>query len=353
MSTLALTVANDIANALLKHFARGKVLQQTTQDKPLLAFLSAGKKEFPGGASYVSDPVQGAFLSDQGNVALNGGNFFQGYQEDDSLSFGQAANILRAEAKWYEVHAGLVITWTELKKDGITITDGGGKSEHSDIALDRLTSLMENRLDDYAESWSRAMNTMLWNNGAQDSKQIPGITALLPETTDTGTTMGLSRVTYPWWRHRAALGIVASAGNQTLSKRLRSEQRPLRRFGGQPNKFLCGSAFLDGLELEIAEKGIYTQEGFARGATDVGIADISLRGVGKFEYDPTLDDFGLAKYCFEIDSRRIRLRPMQKEWNKVVTPERPYQYMVFLKSMTSTGALQATQLNCHEVFSIA
>lgn len=354
MATLSLSVASDIANAILYAYARGPALAQTTQDKPLLRFLMAGKKEFSGGNLYVSDPVRGAFMSDQTSVTLSSGNFFQGYANDDQLNFAQSNGILRAEAKWYEVHAGLVITWTELKKTGVTITDGNQKSEQGDVALTVLTDLMEDRLEDFGESWSRAVNTMLWADGSQDSKQIPGITALLPETTGSGTIMNLSRATYSWWNHRVTLGIAPSAAGQTLSKKLRSEQRPLRRFGGKPNKFMAGASFIDALELEVSEKGVYTQEGFTnKGKTDMDLADISLGRVGNFEYDPTLDTMGLSKYCYELDSRRINLRPMRKEWNKVSTPERPYQYMIFLKSMTSTGALQMVQANCHEVFSVA
>lgn len=350
MAALGLAVANDIANAILKFYARGKALSQTMQDRPLLRFLNSGKKTFPGGNQYVSDPVQGAYMSD-GSSVLGGGSFFQGYSEDDQLAFAQAANILRAEYKWYECHAGLVITWTELKKDGITITDNSKKTEHGDMALTRLTGLLENRMDDFGESWARSVNLMLWQDGTQDSKQVPGVQALITQAPTTGTTGTLSRVTYPWWQNYAFLGIAADAQNQTLSKALRSKQRLLRKRMGKPNKFLCGSGFLDGLELEVAEKGLYTQTGFATKETDVGIDGISLRGVGNFEYDPTLDDLGLTKFCFEFDSRRIKWRPMEGEENKVLTPERPYQYMVFLKDMTITGALQAVQLNCHAVWS--
>jgi len=75
--------------------------------------------------------------------------------------------------------------------------------------------------------------------------------------------------------------------------------------------------------------------------------------MGRFEFDPTMDDLGLASYCIEFDSRRIRLRPMEGEDMKTINPERPYQYMVFLKSMTWTGALQFTQLNAFGVYSVA
>src|SRR6266850_2523592 len=320
MSTLSLTVANDISNAVLKFYARGPALIQTMQDRPLLRSLTGGKKNFPGGNQYVSDPVKGDMMSAQTSVALGGGSFFQGYQEDDSVAFAQAQNIQRAEYKWYECHAGLVITWTELKKDGITIAD----------------------------------HSMLWNDGTQDAKQIPGVTAILPDTTGSGTTGTLNRATFPWWNHRVNLGLAVSASGQNLSKFLRAEQRQLRRYGGRPSVFLCGTNFITALEVEVAEKGYYTFQGFVnKGENDIGMADIALRGVGSFQYDPTLDDLGRGKYCYELDTRRLRLRDMEGEWNKVLTPERPYQYMIFLKSMTVTGALQATQLNCHGVYSIA
>lgn len=345
MATLNLAVANDIASAVLKNYARGKALVQTMQDKPLLRFLNAGKKTFPGGTA-ISEPVQGAFMADTAG-------FLQGYSEDDEMTFRQASNLLRSEVSWYEVSAGLIITWTELKKDGITIVDGNKKSEHADMALTRLTSLLENRMDDFGESWSMAMNTMLWSDGTQDAKQVPGVTGLILEDPDAAvSTCGLARNTYSWWRNLAFLGLEVSGANQTLTTAIRNAQRQLRRYGGKPNKLMAGSAFLEALEKEVREKGTYTDSGFTKG-TDVGMGDISLRGVGTFEYDPTLDDMGKEKYCYEFDSRRITLRPMEGEDNKVLAPERPYQYMVFLKQMTWTGAMQTTQQNCHAIFSVA
>ena len=355
-TSIAGDVANQVTNAVLKYFTRGPTLKQTMQERPLLRFLQAGKKTFPGGNQYISDPVQGAFMSDSAaglvGSMTNAAAFFAGYAEDDQLQFAQAANILRAEYKWYECHAGFVITWTELKKDGISITDGGKKSEHADMALTRLTGLLENRLEDFAESWARSVNNMLWKDGSQDANQVPGVLALITAAPAVGTTGGLDRATYTWWRNLAYLNVPASEADQTLTKTLRSKQRTLRRYGGKPNKFLCGSTWLDKLELEIQAKGQVTTSGFnSKEATDIGMADVSMRGVGNFEYDPTLDDLGMDNYCYEFDSRRIRLRPMEGEENKIINPERPYQYMVFLKSMTWTGALQATQLNCHAIWS--
>lgn len=351
MGQLGLVVAADLTNQLLKFYVKSGALSQTTQDKPLLRLLTEKAKTFPGGNQVVSLPVQGQFMADTAG-------FFQGYSEDDALVFTQAQNVLRAEYNWYEHHAGLEISWTELKKDGITILDSMEEREHTDAESVRITTgVLKNRIEDYGESWARAKNLTLWKDGSQDAKAVPGLTSILTDNPTAGTTGGLSRATYPWWRHRTMLGaakIVADASTQKLTKTLRSEIRQLRRFGGKPDILLAGSGFIDSLELEVAEKGLYTQEGFTNeGKTDIGMAKIRMKGVGTFEYDPTMDDLGFGKRCYIIDSRRLQLRPMQNEENKVLHPERPYNVAVYLQSMTSTLALVASQLNCHGVYEVA
>lgn len=344
---LGLTVATDIANAALTFYVRGKAFLQTIQEKPLLRLLKQNQKFFPGGKDNISEPVQGDFMS-----ATAG--FFAGYTEDEQLVFKQAANILRAYYPWKEVHAGLIISWTELKKDGVSVTDNMETSDHSQVELTRLTAILENRLNDFGESWARKMNEMLWGDGTGDTEAVAGIQSILTPTPDTGSTGGLNRATYSWWRHRQSLAIQHSESDQTLSKTIRREVRQLRRYGGRPNIALAGSSFIEALEAELQAKGQYTTDGFASGGrNDLGIADISLRGLGTFVYDPTLDDLGLAKYCYVMDGAHITLRPMEGEDDKVHAPQRPYDYFVFLKSMTWTGGLTCNQLNANGVYSIA
>jgi hypothetical protein len=348
---LGLVVAGDIINDALIYYVRGKALAQTMEERPLLKMLREKQKTFSSGNLQVSEPIQGTYMSDTAG-------FFTGYQEDDTLPFSQAQNVVRAVYPWKEVAAGLIISHTELKKDGIHITDHQKESESSDVELTRLTGILENRLEDFAESWARMMNFMYWKDGTQDAKQTPGVLSILTDTPAVGVTGGINRAAagYTWWQHRALVGgnkIVASAGNQTLSKTLRSELRQLRRYQGKPDSTKCGSGFMDALELEVEAKGIYTQEGFAKTKNDLGMNVITMRGLGNFEYDPTLDDLGYSKRCYVFDSRRLVLRPMEMEQNKVLTPERPYQYLVFLRTMTDTSALVATQLNCHGVYEVA
>lgn len=346
MATLGLVLAGDLINDALAYYVRGKALSQTMEDRPLLKLLREKQKTFPAGNLQISEPIQGTYMSDTAG-------FFSGYQEDDQLLFSQAQNVLRVVWPWKEVHAGLIITHTELKKDGITITDHQKESDHGD-ALTRITGILENRLDDFGESWSRMMNRMCWLDGSQDPKQTPGLTSILTDTPTVGNTGGLNRANYWWWSHRTAIGnnaLVASADGQTLTRYLRADLRKLKQYGGKPNKVLCGSDFITALELEIQQKGLYSQEGFTK-ENDLGMNKVKMLGLGTFEWDPTLDDLGFSKRAYVMDTRRIQLRPMQDEDNKLSTPERPYQYMVFLRSMTWTGALVGTQLNCNAIYEV-
>jgi len=339
--------ANDLASAALAFYIKGPAFAQTIQEKPLLRALEQNKKTFSGGVGTIKGNVRGSYLDDTSG-------FFSGYNEDEALTFQVSQDLQQFSYTWREIHAGLVISWTELKKDGISVVDNSQTVEHSGAAAHRITPLLKDRMLDFGEGWAREMNLMLWKDGSQDSEAAAGLLSLLTDTAETGTTGNINRATYSWWRHRVNLALAPSPANQTMTKTLRAETRQLRRYGGRPSIALCGSDFIEALESEVHEKGYYTDQGFInKGKTDVGMPDLALRGMGSFQYDPTLDDLGLTKRAYIIDPKAIQLRPMEGEENKLVTPERPYNYAVFLKSMFWTGALCCNQLNANGVYAIA
>lgn len=347
---------NNVLNAALPHFIKGETFAQTIQDKPLLRAMLASQKTFSGGSGTISIPVQ--FDYDTSS--------FAGYSHNDTVAYTNPANIRRAQWTWREVHAGITVTHTELKIDGISVVDseiGKRTSEHSGRDIHVLTGLLQNKLADMAESWARSMNLMLWRDGTQDAKLTPGITALITDNPATGVLAGIDRAQTPGWRNRSLVNnlpsggadqrIVPSASLQTLTKTLRSEVRQLKRFGGNPNLVFCGSRFLDALENEIHEKGQYTDSGFMNaGATEIGMADIRMRGVGQFVYDPTLDDLGFSRRAYFVDSRNINLMVMQGEDRKIHNPARPYDQYALYRAMTWTGALTAKQLNGSAVYEV-
>jgi hypothetical protein len=196
------------------------------------------------------------------------------------------------------------------------------------------------------------MNDMYWKDGSQDANQIPGIQSILLES-PTSTVGSIDQAANVWWKSRASLALGFSAENQTLTKFFRREAIQLKRYGGRPNKAFCGADFIQALFDEVEKKGTYTQTGFASGKTDITIDGVQIKGIGTFEYDPSLDTLGLSKDCFVMDSRRLKSRPMEGEKNKTFKPARPYQYMIMLKSMTNTGALTCTQMNANGRYRLA
>lgn len=343
---LGYVTATDLANGLLPLYTRGETISQTMEDKPLLAYFEKHKKSFPGGNQYISDPVQGAYMSDTSTL--------QGYSQDDQLQFGQAMNIQRTNFPWKEHNYGLIITWSELKAEGVTISDSQKVTQHSDRELFVLTDILKNRMSDFAESYTRGKARLFFLDGSQDPKAMPGLKSILTDDPDDGITGGINRATYAWWQHRVNLGLVASAENQSICRFFQTELRQLKKYGGKPDAAHCGSDFLNALETEVYAKGVLTQTGFQnKGQTKFGMAEISLLGLGTFTWDPMLDDVGESKRCYITDSRRIGVRPMEGEDDKTLNPERPYNYAVFLHNMTWTGAFTTTQLNAQGVYGLA
>lgn len=348
---MAFTTAElaNIANAALDYYIKGPTFKQSIQEKPLLAALQSKKKTFPGGKGEISIPVVGDYVT-----AL------MGYTHNDTVAYANPATIKRAAYPWKELHAGISLTLTELKHDGISVVDsvdGKSTSMHSKRELTALTGILQNKLEDMTEGYAKSLNEMLWKDGTGDPKEIPGLTSMITDTPTTDTVGGIDRTTSTWWRNRALVGaskITASASNQTLTRTLRSEVRQLRRYGGTPDLVLCGSAFLDALELEVSEKGSYTQTGFVNnGKNDIGMADIFMRGVGRFQYDPTLDDLSLSKRCFIIDSKNVCFYVMDGEDMKQHNPARPADQYVLYRAVTTTGGLAARQLNGCGVYEVA
>lgn len=345
---------DNITAASLDFHMKGDAWAQTIQKKPLLDALTKNQKTFAGGAGYITMPVQGDY-----SVGL------QGYTHNDTVSYQNPANLKRVKYPWKELHAGITVTYTELKIDGITVDgDGeGGTSEKSGRDVTVLTGLLKNKLDDMAESQARKFDAMLHKDGTQDAKEVPGILALIAKDPSTGTVGGLSRATNTWWRNRSLVDNTATGGAdsritpstslQTLTKTLRSEIRQLRRYGKGRYILISGSRFLEALDAEVAEKGQYTQDGFMKqGSTEIGMGEVSMRGVGTFVYDPTLDDLSMQRFCYFVDLDSVFLDVMEGEEWKRHNPERPYNQYSLYKAVTWTGGMCARQLNTSAVYEV-
>jgi hypothetical protein len=205
------------------------------------------------------------------------------------------------------------------------------------------------------EGTDRSMNLMYWRDGTQDAKEIPGVRSfVLNDPTSATVVAGIDQSANTWWRNRASLALsVADATALVVTNKLQTEMRQLRRFGGRPSCGLAGSSFLEWMEKELRSKGNFTLEGWAKQKSmDMSTADISFKGI-EFEYDPTLDDLGLAKYLYLLDLRNIFPMVISGEKWKRHNPARPHDKYVFYRAHTYAGGLMCRRRNSSGVYSIA
>lgn len=353
----------NIANSSLEYFFdRPNVSKQNIQDKPLLKALDGAAGDFTGGNGNISIRVKSG----------QGGGSLAGYTNDDQVSYYNPASQRRVNYVWREHHIGIGMTHSELKTDGVTVVEskGGMDTVEKDGAEEtRLAGLLEEKLSDLNEDYAYSLNRLLMGDGTADPKALAGIQSILLASPAVGTSGGLSRVVYPWWRNRAATAAYASAGGTgavtsstsaggALLQFLQKEYRQLRRFaqGGVKHLTIAGSDFIDAMEKEARANGNYTLTGFRDKAsvdggmnTDDGVPFKNWN----VQYDPTLDDLGLSKRLYVLDLRRIRLLYMKGEKMKKTAPARPFDRYTIYMGLTTTGAMVAQQLNTSGVYDIA
>jgi hypothetical protein len=349
MAALSQAVLDNVANAAFDYYDRKKLYNQHIQTKPLLNALRERQRMFPGGkGELVCNPV----FETQSQL--------EGFEGDDTLTFVNPTPIKEARYPWKLQHLGIQVTTEELMKDGISVTDTNGKgvSEHSSRDVTVIQNIFQAKLDDAAEGFAAGMNEMLWRDGTQSTKDVPGIQFLIAKNPAVGVVGGIDRATQPLWRNVAlttangATQVTPSTSTQALIRACQKQVRQLRRYGDPKFIILCGSAFMDAIEDEAYAKGTLTQTGF-KDEIEAGVGMVTVRGLGTFMYDPTLDDLSEQKFAYFIDTKSIMLRPVEGEDMKKHYPARPHDKMVIYRSWTWAGGLTMKQGNTNMVVEIA
>ncbi len=355
MPTFTTPVLENVTNSVLDFYIKGKAIDQIKQDRPLVDLLESNAKTFPGGKGNISIPVRASYQTT-----------IMGYELNDTVTYVNPTPTKRVFYPWKEIHAGITMTLSELKADGISVVDtldGKTTSEHSRRDLVVLTGILDEKLYDMTEGFGVNLNAMLWGDGTADPKGFLGVRAFIADNPAVGTVGGINRATAgnEWWRNRsniAAPWAPAATNGGVVLAALGAELRQLRKYGARPTKMLAGSDFIAGMEMELRSNGNYTLDGFMRkSSTDGGMADLSYQGI-PIVYDPTLDGLtGLApvgaKRMYVWDPRHIYLYKMDQEWMKKHAPARPYDKYVLFRAITCTGQLVAQQLNGAGVYAIA
>jgi hypothetical protein len=248
----------------------------------------------------------------------------------------------------------------ELLQNGISITNttnGTGEKRLSNRDAVALADLFEYKIEDMEGGMAKDMDEMFWGDGTEDPKLVPGIRSIiLADPTDNIVVGGIDQAVNTWWRNYASLNVnAATPSQQNLVTALQRGVRQMRRYsnGSPKHTAYAGSDFLEALEKELRDKGTYTQTGWAKsGKIDASMADVEFKGV-EIVYAPTLDDLGLSKFNYWVDTRVIRPRVIEGEDMKKHSPARPENKYVLYRAKTWVGGLTARQRNTSGVFSIA
>ena len=350
----------------LDKYVRGQLFHNGIQKKPLLAKIEDGAKKMtvPGNEN-ISLGVRFA----TGAGGTNDG--VTGFSHNDTVNFYNPTNGLRANYVWREHHIGMELSETELKRHGILVGDEYQRTprKRGDRGLEILANVLDEANADFTEQYADTMNTLMWGDGTADTSALHGLRSFILDIPTLGTVGGLSNVTYARWRNRARTNAfftdgsfdAAHGGDRVTSSPanggallqvLQDEMVQLQRYGGMPNCWFGGSDFLTALQTEIRANGNYSDSGFSK-EHDITVGKIRVPGLGTFQYDPTLDNLGRAKYAYIWDSNDIYLYAMDGDWRRQRTPARPYNQFVFHQSLLCTGQMVARRRNSSLVIEIA
>lgn len=339
---------DNIYNSTLDFYMKkGKPQDQHIQDKPLLSVMRKKMKTIPGGKGRVEMPI-----------VLETQTTLQGFQNDDSVAYGNPAKNKRVSYPYKLFHAGIQYSMDELLRDGISIVDsttGKSTSEHSDRELIMVANIFNEKIRDMDEGYDAGLNALYWGDGTQSAGAFPGIRSIVVDDPTSATIVGgVDQSANPKWRNRADLAITlgdTTGASQAVLRKLDYELPQLRRYGGKPTKAFAGSDMIDRLKAEYRSKGVYTQEGWAK-SKDLSAGDVSFGNLD-IMYDPTLDDLGLSKRLYILDLEGTFPFAVEGEDGKAHNPARPEDKYVFYKAKTFVGGMACNRRNGNGVYGFA
>lgn len=360
MTALTAAELQDINNGALETYLnKGTVFKQDVANKPMLEAFQSRAGSFPTGKEYVS------FLVGSGY----GGGTLAGYTGDDQLSHYNPTGSVRFKMRWKEHYLGMVVTQTELKYDGIDVVESGSSQrtrEMSGREAQALANIFDEKMEKLGADYNYSLDRLIHGDGTTDTKALAGIRAFILDNPFTGTTGGISRAAYTWWRNDAMTASAYSAGglNKITSSGsnggalitamdIAVRRRSKFANGSTSVRYFAGSDFIDAYKAELRANGSYSQTGWRGSTPDGSMSDPNHAGI-KLEWDPTMDDLGRSKFCYAIDmgARGIRLMYADGQKYKKHNPARPYDRMVMYSGISTTGVMVARQLNTSGVYEI-
>lgn len=345
-------------NAAINYFLKNDPIDQVNINRPLIKKLMDGKKPYGGGLQYVVEQLR---YSNDSN--------FQSYFGDGQVTYNRKRTLQQARWTWGSFHDGFGLNEDELAQNGIIMTDDKS-STPSEAEKVQLTNLLSENSETLKLGFQENFDYMLHRDGTQSATNIPGLDLLVSTTpTAPGVVGGLDQSVFTWWQNIAITGIsTGTAGN--LTQQMEVAWRNATRYGGfAPDFILCGEAFLDAYRQDAkltVNRTVFMKDGTAQPTKmDTSVGEGTNTGLYfknvELMWDPVftvLDALDAptipwSKRCYFLNTRFMKLRPIQGHWMVNRTPPRVYDRYVHYFALTAKAALTTGKRNAHAVISIA
>jgi hypothetical protein len=344
-------------NAAINFFLRNDPIDNVNVARPLIKKLMEEKKPYVGGLQYVVEQLR---YSNDSN--------FQSYFGDQQVTYNRKRTLQQAKYTWGSFHDGFGLNEDELTQNGIVMTDDKS-SVPTEAEKVQLTNLLQENSETLKLGFQENFDYMLHLDGTQSATNIPGLDLLVSTTpTISQVVGGLDQSIYTWWQNTAITGIsTTTAGN--LVQQMEIGWRDCTRYGGMaPNYILVGELFLDAYRLDAKNtinRTVYMKDDAEPTKLDASVGEGIRTGMYfkniEIIWDPVMTVLdGLyaptipwEKRCYFLNTKFLKLRPIQGHWMINRTPPRVYDRYVHYFALTAKAALTTGKRNAHAVLSIA
>jgi hypothetical protein len=334
----------------LDFYLKNEPVDQVSVERPLFKFLSGKKQTAPGAKQYIVEQLRYRFQSN-----------FQWFNGSQVVTYNRRTSVEQASYAWRAAHDGFALDEDRLIQNGISVNDDGPGGNASDAERIQLTNLLKEQMEilrlGFQEKFSHAMHL----DGTQSADAITGLDAMVSLTPTTGTVGGLNRADADkvYWRNYAQTGVTSTTTTGNILDYMETGWRACVRNGGKPDFIEAGSTFIDGFRNFMFKSfGRLDYEGVSERTIEGGTKMLTFHGV-TIMWNPEFSDLDAIyapatpweKRCYMINSRHMKLRPIDGQDMITRKPPRAYDKYEYYWGLTWRGAMSMNRSNAQAVIS--
>lgn len=338
----------------LDFYLRNNPVDQIAVERPLLRALMKTKKSAPGAKQFIVEQLRYRYQSN-----------FQWFSGSQVVTYNKRQTIEQAMYAWRAAHDGFALDEDRLAQNGIKISDDAnhGTSNASEAEKLQLTNLIEEQSEVLRLGFEEKFDQACHLDGTQSADAIVGLDALISLTPSTGTVGAIDRsvAANAYWRNSAYTGLTTTTTTGTILDQMEVAWRDCVRNGGRPDTIIAGATFIDGYRNFLLKT--YGQMNFGPAGVkriDGATEQLQFHGV-EIVWSPVFDDLDTlygpatpwAKRCYFINSKHMRLRPLEGHDMVTRKPPRAYDKYEYYWGMTWRGAMTMNRSNAHSVLAVA